>query len=745
MISQAAGRIAFPALIELNVILENNPEFVVQKHINNTRKSIILVPKPYCCMGDDKKYFFLNRDLSWLSFNYRVLMEAADKSVPLYSRISFLSIFSSNLDEFFRVRMPSIFAFTSIEAKKTSLRDEYPKGLVQEVQSLVLGYQEEFGKILTQQIIPELQQNNICLYYGNPIRAEHAETILDHFLSKVLSFLQPLLLQKDNQPNVFLENNALYFIVDLESPGPDSKRYFGLLNIPSGNLPRFLEVPPLGDDSYIVFLDDIIRDNLEEVFPGYTINGAYSVKLTRDAEMSVEDEFTGDIAEKIEKQLEKRDAGHATRLLFDKAMPADVREFVQKYFMLRSEEMVEGGRYHNLKDLGSLPNPKKGKLTYASWSSVTHPGFDNHKSVFQCIAEKEKMLHLPYHSYNYILRFFNEAAIDPDVKEIYVTLYRVAADSHIVNALISAAKNGKKVTVFVELKARFDEANNLRWSKKMKAAGVKIINSIPRLKVHAKVALVKRIENGKPVSYSFMATGNFNESTGRFYTDHVLFTFNADFGKELDMLFAYLQSRKQPGEYGKIPFKHLLVSQFNMIKRFSQLIEREIENAKAGKPASIIIKVNNLQEREMIAKLYQASEAGVRVQMIVRSICVLAPGITGQSENITVTRIVDRYLEHARVFVFYNSGEPEYFMGSADWMNRNLHSRIEVCFPVYDKQICTELQSILDFQLKDNKKAVVLTSDMNTGNAINNRALSAGMEPLAAQQRIYDYVREHSR
>lgn len=695
-------------------------------------------------MADESKYVFLNRDLSWLSFNHRVLMEAADETVPLYSRISFLSIFSSNLDEFFRVRMPSIFAFTSIEAKKTSLRDEYPKELVGQVQLMVNQHQEEFGQILRQQILPELLRNNICLYYGEALRKEHTDTVREYFLSKVLSFLQPLLLQKDNQLNVFLENNALYFILDLEAPDSPGRHTYALLNIPSLNLPRFSELPMLGDDHYIVFLDDVIRENLTEVFPGYTIHGAYSVKLTRDAEMSLEDEFAGDIAEKIEKQLEKRDAGHATRLLFDKDMPTEMRDFVKGYFFLRSEEMVEGGRYHNLKDLGSLPNPQKGKLTYAPWPAVAHPGFDNHRSIFQCISEKEKMLHLPYHSYNYILRFFNEAAIDPNVKEVYVTLYRVAADSHIVNALISAAKNGKKVTVFVELKARFDEANNLKWSKKMKAAGVKIINSIPRLKVHAKVAMVKRLEKQQIRDYSFMATGNFNESTGRFYTDHVLFTSNPDFGKELDLLFAYLQSRKQPGEYGKIPFRHLLVSQFNMIKRFSQLIDREIEHAKAGKPASIIIKVNNLQERAMIAKLYKASRAGVKVHMLVRSICALAPGVPKQSEHITVHRIVDRYLEHARVFVFHNNGEPEYYMGSADWMNRNLHSRIEVCFPIYDKEICRELEDILRFQLNDNKKAVLLVSDVTTGSANNLRVLSSGLEPLAAQQSIYEYVRTRS-
>jgi polyphosphate kinase len=687
-------------------------------------------------MAQDK-YLFLNRDLSWLSFNHRVLKEATDKSVPLYNRISFLSIFSSNLDEFFRVRMPSIFTFTSIQAKKISIQDEYPKDLVQSVKTVVDQQLEEFGSILRKQIIPELAQNNIFLYYDDAIRAEHKETVKEYFLSKVLSFLQPILLLKENQPNVFLENNALYFIVDIESDEQKGKRHYALLNIPSSNLSRFFELPMLGDDHYILFLDDVVRDNLQLIFPGFTIHGAWSIKLTRDAEMVLEDEFTGDIAEKIEKQLEKREVGHATRLLFEKSMNENAKDFIQKYFQIITDEMVEGGRYHNLKDLGSLPNPLKGKLSQPSWPGIAHPGFNNHRTIFQCIEEGEKLLHLPYHSYNYILRFFNEAAIDPNVKEIYITLYRVAADSHIVNALISAAKNGKRVTVFVELKARFDEANNLKWSKKMKAAGVKIINSIPGLKVHAKVALVKRWDNKQWKNYTLMATGNFNEATGRFYTDHVFFTTNPEFSNELDDLFIYLQSRTQPVFYGKISFRHLLVSQFNMIKRFSKLIDREIKNAKKGRPAGIIIKLNNLQERFMIEKLYEASEAGVKVQLLARSICSLAPGVKGQSENIAVHRIVDRYLEHARVFVFHNNGEPEYYMGSADWMNRNLHSRIEVVFPVYDKTLCKEIDDILQLQLSDKRKAVLFTSEME-----NKPFPEEGIQnELPAQQAIYNYVK----
>ncbi|MBC7949250.1 MAG: polyphosphate kinase 1 [Chitinophagaceae bacterium] len=689
---------------------------------------------------DVNKYPFLNRDLSWLSFNHRVLMEAADESVPLFSRISFLSIFSSNLDEFFRVRMPAIFAFTSIKGKKTSLREEYPKDLVQQVQAVLHRQLEEYGSILTQQILPSLKENHICLYYGEPIHSIHLETIREYFLSRVLSFLQPVILHKGKPNEVFLENNALYFIADLECMDEPEVHVYAVLNIPSGNLPRFLPLPSIEEDNYILFLDDVIRENLQEVFRGYRVHGAWSVKVTRDAEMVLEDEFAGDIAEKIEKQLEKREVGHSTRFLFDSAMPEVIKAFIQDYFLLRAEEMVGGGRYHNLRDLGSLPNPFKGKLVYPDWPSVNHPGFDNHHSVFKSISQEDKLLHLPYHSYNTILRFFNEAAIDPNVKEISVTLYRVASDSHIVNALISAARNGKKVTVFVELKARFDEANNLRWSKRMKSAGIKIINSLPGLKVHAKVALVKRMENHEEKYYSLLATGNFNEATGRFYTDHVFFTANEEFSDDLQLLFGYLKAHKFVTSNHHVPFKHILVSQFNMVSHFYELIDREIKNVQKGKPGRIIIKVNNLQERGVISRLYTASQAGVKVDLIVRSICCAAPGLPEVSENITVHRLVDRYLEHARIFVFHNNGETEYFMGSADWMSRNLYSRIEVCFPIYDKKLGEQVGYILDLQMKDNKKAVFLTSELENV----RKPILPDEEKIMAQEATYEFVKSLS-
>ena len=683
-----------------------------------------------------KEFTFINRDLSWLSFNHRVLLEAADTSVPLYSRIQFLSIFSSNLDEFFRVRMPSIYAFTSINSKKTNLRDEYPENLAHIVIEYLQQQLEDFGRIFTSQILPALEDNNIHLYYGDNISPEHNETIVDYFLSRVLSFLQPVILKKENQGDIFLENNYLYFIVDIEDTDNPDVHQYALLNIPSDQLPRFSELPKIEDKHYLLFLDDVIRENLAEIFPGYKIHGAYSVKLTRDAELNIVDEFSGDLADKIEKQLVKRDIGSSTRFLFEHGMPQAIRDFVRQHLDIRDEEMVEGGRYHNLKDMGNLPNPTNKKLTYDPWPSVPHPAFNTSNSIFKTITEGERLLHLPYHSYNYILRFFNEAAIDPQVKEIYVTLYRVAANSHIVNALISAAKNGKKVTVFVELKARFDEANNLKWSKKMKAAGVKIINSIPGLKVHAKIALVKRYEDGEMNNYSLLATGNFNETTGRFYTDHVFFTMAKEFSNEMQQLFLYLQSGLQPDEVDKLKLKHLLVSQFNMVKRFSKMIDREIENAKAGLPAQIIIKVNNLQERYMIEKLYEASNAGVKVELIVRSICCVAPGIKGQSENITIRRIVDRYLEHARIFVFDNNGDPEYYMGSADWMSRNLYSRIEVIFPIYDEKLKKQVNDILQLQLSDTDKAVFFRADLS-----NERMAATGDRSTAAQEAIYQYVK----
>ncbi|MBE7176271.1 MAG: polyphosphate kinase 1 [Mucilaginibacter polytrichastri] len=640
---------------------------------------------------------YANRDISWLRFNLRVLQEAADAHVPLYERINFLSIYSSNLDEFFRVRMPSILAIKKLTRNSSlEMDDDYPEGLADRVQEIVQQQQDEYGRLLREEIIPALKSEHIHLVYNEDLPDEHRDEARHYFLSRILSFLQPVWL--DGQPTepAFLENNALYFILSLRKKDEQKQRY-ALLNIPSGSIPRFRQFSS-GAFFTLVFLDDIIREHAGLVFPGYDVERCHAVKMTRDAEIDIVEDLHTDMANAIEKMMVERDLGAPTRFLYEQNMPDDMRHFLAGYFQLGKKEMVKGGRYHNLKDLSALPNPLGQKLRYPAALPLVHPVLDACVSVFEAMREQDMLLHLPYQSYDHILRFFNEAAIDPAVVEINVTLYRIAADSHIANALISAAKNGKSVTVFVELKARFDEANNLKWAKKMKAAGVQIVYSIPGIKVHAKTALVHRRTGLVNEFYGLLATGNFNENTARFYTDEVLLTCNPDLTREMNTLFAYLQTREPAEKYRFLSFSSLLVSQFNLQDEFIRIIQREAQHAINGIPAKLVIKMNNLQERHMINELYRASCAGVKITLIIRGICCLVPGIPGLSENIRMIRIVGRYLEHARIFYSENGSDNEVYMGSADWMNRNLHRRIEVCFPIHDQQLKQKLISLLEIQ-----------------------------------------------
>ncbi|WP_254640221.1 polyphosphate kinase 1 [Chitinophaga sp. GbtcB8] len=652
-----------------------------------------------------------DRDLSWLSFNYRVLCMAKDQRVPLYERIRFLSIFSSNLDEFFRVRMPAVLAVNHLLRKDPGVAGEEPvsEETLHAIQHEIDRQQQEFGTILTQTLLPELNRQQVHLYYKEAIPEVHHPFLKEYFLTRVLAYLQPVWLHR--KQNFFLENNMLYLVVTLTPDNNPDKQRYAVVNIPSQHLPRFMELPPQEDVYYIAMLDDVIRENISFLFPEYTVTGCYSIKITRDAEADM-NELKGDVLEQVETMIKKRELGIPTRFLYDAVMPEAALHYLVAYFNIQPGEPVAGGCYHNLKDLADLPMPVKAPaLTYGKLPPARVPVLENAPRILDAVMQQDVLLHVPYQRYDYILRFFNEAAADPDVREIYVTLYRIASGSLIASALISAARNGKQVTVFVELKARFDEENNIRWSKKMKEAGVKIVYSIPGLKVHAKTALVKRKRGHQWDYMGLMATGNFNESTARFYTDHVLLTAHPDITREMELLFLYLQSREQPKEYGFMTFKHLLVAQFNLVARFTELIDREIENAKAGKEARITIKLNNLQEKQMIAKLYEAGQAGVQVQLIVRSICCLRPELP-ESVNITVTRIVDRFLEHARVFIFHNNGREEVYMGSADWMNRNLHRRIEVCFPLYDAALQQQAKEIIHLQLADNTNAVRLDASI---------------------------------
>ena len=661
---------------------------------------------------------FFNRDLSWLTFNERVMEEAANANAPLLERIRFLSIFSSNLDEFYRVRMPVLRALQKIGEKDTNDIDADERlGILNTAKNMIYAQQERFGQILKEQLLPALKNEHIELLYNQPLPDIVVKVAEGYFLSEVLAFMQPVMV--DGEHFFFPENNKLYFAVDLVDG--NGKSQVALLNIPSDELPRFFSVKDNGK-AYIAFLDDIIRSNLDKVFRGTTIKGCYSIKVTRDAELDLADEYSGDLSDEIEKQLKKRDFGLATRFLHDTGIPLRVLQLITQELGLHAANATQGGRYHNLKDFFSLPI-KDVRLQYDDWKPLTRDSFFG--------TGRDTMINTPYQSYQSVLRFFNEAAVNQDVEEIYITLYRVASNSRIVNALISAAKNGKQVQVMVELKARFDEANNLKWAKKMKAAGVKIVYSVTQLKVHAKIAIVKTRQNNRIVYSGLLATGNFNESTAKFYTDHILFTTNRDLLREMELVFMFLSKREKPSEKRQLEFKHLLVAQFNLQSRFIELIDREIENAKASKPAGITIKLNNLEERVLISKLYEASQAGVKINMIVRSICCLIPGVKGMSENITIHRIVDRYLEHGRVFIFRNNGSPEVFLGSADWMNRNIYHRIEVCFPVYDEDVKKEIIDIVDIQLSDNVQAVTLDENLR------NVPIPHGKPAMQAQLEIY--------
>jgi polyphosphate kinase len=655
-----------------------------------------------------KSIKLINRDISWLSFNGRVLDEAKDPTLPLYERLKFLAIYSSNLDEFYKVR---------VAAYRRSSQDS--KALLQQILGIVDQQQKEFGTVFWKELVPQLRMNRIELYQNQRLNISRKEFIEQFFFYQVIPYLHPVLLLR-GKVLPFLQDDAIYLAVKLlkkSSLGEEHKKKrkarYAIVNIPTDHLPRFIELPESRGQHCIMFLDDIIRMNLDALFPGYDIDSSYSIKLTRDADLGIDDEFTGDLREKISSSLVKRKTGATARFLYDEKIPASFLDLLVQSLKIPRREMVPGGKYHNFSDLFSFPNPLFPKLEIKALPRLHKNDLESYPSMFEAIEARDWMLHFPYHSYDPVIRFLNEAAINPKVEEIKTTQYRVASDSAVVNALLNAKKNGKQVTVFVELKARFDEYANLQFAKKMSKAGIKIIYSIPGLKVHAKVALVlkkpgkDKADKPKQDAYAFLSTGNFNEKTARIYADHGLFTSNEKITSELKDLFCFLENQDL-----KPKLTHLLVAQLNIKKEFTRMIDREISHAAAGRAARMILKMNGLDHPKMIGKLYEAGRKGVEIELLVRGICCLVPG-KKFSENIKVTRIVDRFLEHARVFVFHNGGNPEIYMASADWMNRNLERRIELGFPVYDEEIKREVLEILDLQLKDNTKARILDSDHN--------------------------------
>lgn len=648
---------------------------------------------------------YVHRDISWLSFNYRVLQEAKDPSVPLMERIKFLAIYSSNLDEFFRVRVANHRNLVRLGKKTKSRLYEDPMTILKKIVNIVNEQQREFTYIFEVEIIPELEDNDIFIKSHAELDEEQLEYVESYFHDNLMPFVQPVLLVK-NKIKPFINNASLYlFIVlnDKSAENPDDQ--YALVNIPSDRYPRFIILPAYQSRKDIIILDDVVRHNITQLFPGYEIINSYSIKLTRDAELYIDDEYTGDLLQKIRRSLAKRNVGPASRLVYDREMSDTMLEFLMEAFDLKDIDLLEEGRYHNNFDFFHFPDFGLEYLNNPPLPPLKFLPLEDADNYWELIEKKDQLIHMPYHSYEAVIRFFELAAEDPDVSHIKVTQYRVAKQSRIMMALIKASRAGKQVSVFIEIKARFDEEANLKWGERLEREGINVEYSFPGLKVHSKLALIRRVHNNIAKMYAYISTGNFHEETAKLYSDLGLFTAHDKIVQEVARLFSFLETDKEP----QVAFDELLVGQFQLRDDLKDLISNEIKQANKGKEAKIILKLNSLQDQEMISLLYDASEAGVQINLIVRGICCLNPGVEDLSENITGISIVDRFLEHSRIYYFYHDGEEKLYLSSADWMVRNLSYRIEAAVPVYDQEIRNELMEYLNMQLSDNIKARYLS------------------------------------
>ncbi len=666
-----------------------------------------------------------HRDLNWLSFNERVLQESEDKINPLYERLKFLAIFSSNLDEYFRVRVSQLRQIKKVEKsirKKLALRpNKFTKQILEDVKL----QQHKFGEIFHDQIIPELAENGIFLIEAKDFNTQQTKTAKEYYKNKVAEFLKPEIIDLSSKSDLFLTNNVLYFAVTFAD-----ENKLGVVNIPTEDCGRFFEF----NNNTITFLDDIIRKIIPVLFPKESVEGIFEIKMSRDAELYIEDEFDGVLAEKIYESLAQRTDGQATRLLYDAEMPEEIQKKLRKLLNLGKIDMMPGGQYHNFSDFFSFPDPTTNPdLHYKALAPIKHKVLANAENYFDVIKEKDQSLHFPFMSFNYVERFLEQAASDPDVESIKISLYRVADESKLTSSLLKAIEKGIKVTIFVEAKARFDEANNIDWGRKFEEKGANVIYSYPKIKVHSKIMLIKRLEGSKSKRYAYIGTGNFNSQTSKIYCDHAFFTADKRVTKELDRVFKVLEGKLiVPRE------KHLFISPFSTRRNFTKLVNNEIEFAQAGKKASIVAKMNSLEDEEMIELLYKASNAGVNIRLLIRGFTSLIPGVKGLSENIYITSIIDRFLEHGRIYLFENGGEEQIFFGSADWMSRNLDRRIEVITPVFDKDIAQEFKDILQIQLNDNVKARI--QDEEESNRYVEK--KKGEKAIRSQYEIYEYLKE---
>mgnify|MGYP006267172067 CR=1 FL=1 len=646
---------------------------------------------------------YKNRDLSWLSFNERVLQEAEDPHLPLVERLKFLGIFSSNLDEFFRVRVATNKRLAELGRNISKEIVGDPREVLTEIHNTVVELRSRSERIY-QDIIHQLATRNIYLIDENQVAPGQSQFIREHFREHILPGLVPIMLDNVDQfPH--LRDRTIYLAVHMQEGKDQHPNRYALIELPE-HQPRFLVLPSETEATYIMILDDIIRYCMDEIFHMFSFRRyrAYTIKLTRDAEMAMDQDISENLLERMLRGLKQRKQGQPVRLLYDQSMPDTMLQyFVGKLELSDEDNIIAGGRYHNFRDFMSFPQVEAHEDRQKPLPPAPHPEIDEHRGMFPQIAAQDYLFFYPYQRFDYFLRLLREAAIDPKVYAIGLTVYRLASDSKVANALINAAQNGKQVTVIIELQARFDEKANIQWTERLRDAGVRIILGVKELKVHSKLCQIHRREKGMPSKFSYINTGNFNEKTARLYGDIGLLTADREINREVSRAFDFFETPFLTGQY-----RRLLVSPFFMRRQFYELIDREIQHAREGREAWMIHKMNSLTDLPMIDKLYQASQAGVRIDLIVRGSCSLIPGVPGMSENIRAISIIDRFLEHARVFVFGNSGSPEYFIGSADWMPRNINRRVEVITPVDDPRLKQQLWDVLQLQLADNCKARIL-------------------------------------
>jgi len=677
---------------------------------------------------DSKHAPLINREISWLYFNDRVLQEAADPSVPLIDRIKFLAIFSSNLDEFYRVRVATMSRLANLNEKAKELLGYNPKKILNQIKNIVVRQERKFNNLYENIIVKQLAEEKIFILNDKQLNVSRGEFVKRYFRETLLATLVPIMID-ESLPLPELRDRAIYFFVKLTK---NKKSRLALIEFPD-SLSRFVVLPETNNLKFIILLDDIIRYSLEDIFFIFEHDSveAYSIQLTRDAELDLDKELSEKFIDSLSKSLQKRKKGKPMRLLYDSEMPLDMLKYLVNKMGLHGESLIPGARYHNFKNFIAFPNVGRPELEYERTVPLPVDGLSFGKSLMGMIAKKDYLISTPYQSYDYVIHFLREAAIDPKVKEINIAVYRLAENSRIMHALMSAAKNGKKVTCLVELRARFDEQNNISWSRRLEEEGVNVLYGIDGYKVHSKICLVMRMEKEKPAYYACLSTGNFNEKTARLYADHTLLTANKKITGDLVIIFRALAKNILPKG-----LKNLIVSPIDARPAIYKLIDNEIKNAKAGKQAYMILKMNSLADEQLINKLYQASNAGVQIKLIIRGMCCLIAGVKGYSENIEVLSIVDKYLEHARVHVYCNGGNELIYLTSADFMTRNIDTRVEVGFPIYDEDLKKEIREIINLQLEDNTKS----REINSSNTNKYHKTRSELRHRA-QIDIYDFLK----